>query len=171
MVIKNTHTKKKSSDIPLPPDSNDPRAMALHYLELIDALAQDGRQESKRLRDVLLLTVAEYNDNKDKETAGNILRARLAGIEEAMALLIIGTTTKLRDKLMQESRRLGTKSKISKAVREAAESFGTLCDGLQKLLDAIEAQDEPGRAQAQQLISQATHRMQSVQTALGSLPG
>jgi hypothetical protein len=162
-------TAKKGTDLDLPelgapPQTDDPEVMAEYFVEMLEVLGQ-GDGEMKRVRDVLLGCIESFYDNPDKEEAKEIFAARIGGLEEGVAFLLLGSTKKIRDRLVKDSRKLGTGSKVGKAARIGADAFSILSDGLQKLLDAAATGDPAVRAEAQTVMQSAHAKMLELEAA------
>jgi hypothetical protein len=163
-------SKKKAADklnlpeLGAPPETDDPEVMAAYFVEMLEALGE-GNPEMKRVRDVLVGCIESFHDNPDKEEAKEIFAARLTGLEEGVAFLLLGNIKKLRDRLVKDSRKLGTGSKVGKAARVGADAFTLFADGLQKLLDAAAASDPELRAEAQVAMKQAHAKMLELEAA------
>ncbi len=150
---------------PPPSPDKDPAAQAEYFMEMLDALGQQGSPEAARIRLALIEAVADYAKAEDKEAAAKLLKAHMLGIELGVARLLLGTTEKLRDRFIKESRKLGTKSKQGQVVRQSAEAFELLADGFAKMVAAAEAQDEALRAEAHRVLDQAGTMMKALEGA------
>jgi len=145
-----------------PPQDTDPKAQAEYFLKMLDAFAQQGTPEAKRIRSALIEAVSEYGAAADKEAAALILRARVAGLELGVTELLVRSTKKLRDRFTQESRKLGTGSKVGVTTRKAAEGFGLMVDGLEMLQRAAELSDPALRDRAHEVLARARVRMEEL---------
>jgi len=166
---KTTKTTKNVAGVDVPelgepPQTDDPEVMAEYFVEMLEVLGQ-GDDEMKRVRDVLLGCIESFYDNPDKEEAKEVFAARLGGLEEGVAFLLLGSTKKIRDRLVKDSRKLGTGSKVGKAARIGADAFSLLSDGLQKLLDAAASGDAKVRAEAQTVMQSAHAKMLELEGA------
>jgi hypothetical protein len=144
------------------PTSDDPKAQADYFLQMLDAFAQQGTPEAKRIRSALIESVSEYGKARDKETAAVVLRAKVAGLEMGVTELLVRATRKLRDRFVAESRKLGTSSKLGETTRVAAEGFSSMVDGLEMLQKAAETNDAALREEALRLIADARAKMERI---------
>ena len=142
-----------------PPEGADPKAQAEHFMAMLDAFAQQGTPEAKRIRGALIEAVSEYGANPDKAQAGAILKARLAGLEAGVCELLLRSTRKLRDRFVQEARKQGSSSKLGQTAHAAAEGFTVMVDGLEKLLQAAETGDVALRDAANEQLAAAQEKM------------
>ncbi|MBI5508350.1 MAG: hypothetical protein HY903_06325 [Deltaproteobacteria bacterium] len=145
-----------------PPLTDDPKAQADYFMQMLDTFAQQGTPEAMRLRTGLIEAVEAFGKTEDKAKAAIELRARVAGLELGVAELLVRTTRKLRDRLVEESRKLGTSSKIGKSARQAAEGFTAMVAGLEKLAQAAEDDDPALRAEAHRILDDARSKMDAI---------
>jgi hypothetical protein len=151
-------------DLAAPPDTDDPEVMAAYFVEMLEALGR-GDAETRRIRDVILGSIESYRDNPNRQEAREIFAARLAGLEEGVTFVLLRHTKRLRDRLVKDSRKLGTGSEVGRAARVAAEGFSLLSHGLQKLLDAAASRDPKARSEAQSVMRQAHAKMKDLEAA------
>jgi hypothetical protein len=145
-----------------PPTSDDPKAQAEYFMQMLDAFAQQGTPDAKRIRSALIEAVTEFGEAEDKAEATVVLRARVAGLEMGVTDLLVRATKKLRDRFVMESRKLGTSSKLGETTRAAADGFSMMVDGLEKLRNAAETGDAALRDEANELIALARAKMEQI---------
>jgi len=140
-----------------PPPAEDPQSQAEYFMQLLDAFAEQGTAEAKRLRAALIEAVDEYSQKaKDgRDEAMRILQAKLLGMEAGLVELLLRSTRKMRDRFVLESRKLGQSSQMGKAIHAAAEGMGQITEALQKLLDAAGAGSDELRTEAYAMMQRA----------------
>ncbi len=142
---------------PYPADA-DPETQAKYFLQLLDTLAQTSDPTAADIRYNLVAMIAEYRDTKqagDVEKARVILAARVAALEVALFETLLKYARKIRDRVIDQSRRLGTSSAKGKTLRHSAEVFAHLTDALQLQLEAVRSKDLDLREQARRELDKA----------------
>jgi hypothetical protein len=159
-----TQQNERPADLGMgnPPTSDDPKAQAEYFMQMLDAFAQQGTPEAKRIRSALIEAVAEYGKAQNKAEAAIVLKAKVAGLEMGVTDLLVRATKKLRDRFVAESRKLGTSSKLGETTRTAADGFSMMVDGLEKLQKAAEGNDAALREEANKLIADARAKMEQI---------
>ncbi len=143
-----------------PPSSDDPKAQAEYFVDMLDAFAQQGTPEAKRIRQGLIKAIDDYGAAEDKEAAAELTRMRLLGLEAGVSELLLRSTRKMRDRLGTESRKLGTSSKIGKSVRAGADGLSLMVSALENMLAAAESGDQALRDQAHVQLAEARSMME-----------
>ncbi|MCK5688381.1 hypothetical protein KAI87_03875, partial [Myxococcota bacterium] len=138
---------------------------ATFFMEMLDTFAQQGTPEFKRVRVALIETITGFRDAVDKEEAKLVLQARLIGIEMGVAELMLRSVRKIRDKMVKESRKLGTGSAAGKNIRSAATGLDKLVSALEKMHRGAEEGDEKVRAEARAEMQEARELMQAVEAS------
>ncbi len=137
----------------------DPQAQAEYLLELLGRLAEVGDPRADNLRLSLLYVINGFLEHRlaggDKREAVVKAARQLGELEVSVADLLIGSIGKLRDKMSQESRKLGTGSKAGQQVRQAVESLGMMTQGLELLVAAGREGDPQKRDQAHAIMKKA----------------
>ncbi len=152
------------------PPREDPQAQAEFFMQLLDSLAQVGSPETNRIRAALIQVVTDYRGECDK--GGDVEKARehtarkLMELEAGMCHLLLHSTSKLRDRLVAESRRMGTATKVGKSARQVADGLCVLVDALSAMMEAAKEQDPVKRSSALELMEKARVAM----TAFESTP-
>ena len=146
---------------------NDSKAQAEYFMQLIDNLAQAGDPESARIRSALIQVVADYGAARERgEDVAKLREAtgqRVAALEGAVAEILLKSTRKLRDRVVMDSRRLGTSGKVGQSARTAAEGLELIVDALDKMLEASKAGDEAKKQEARGLLEKARGVMAPLQ--------
>jgi len=145
-----------------PPETTDPKAQVQYFMEMLDAFAQQGTPEATRIRTELITAVTEFEANPNKDEAMVLIRARTAGIELGLAELMLRSVRKMRDRLVQDSRKMGTGSKAGLNTRSAAEGFTQFAAGLEKLLAAAQTDDTKLRAAGHEEIAKARAALEAL---------
>ena len=142
------------------PDTTDPKAHAEYFIEMLNALAQQGTPETKRIREALIdaIKIYEAEAEENKEAAGSLLRLRVMGMEFGLYELYGKSVRKIRDKFVQDARKMGT-SQAGILARSLAEGLTLSVDGIQKILDAIDRKDETLRDEGQALLQQSKEKL------------
>jgi len=144
----------------------DPQALADYLVRLLDGFAQTGSPEADRVRSAIIRVALDYNDAKargeDPEAIRTATIVRLVALEAELAQFLLRSTRKMRDRLVADSRRLGTGSPVAQSVRRAAEGLTLLVDALTAMLEAAEEHDPAKRRHAQALLDKARVAMASL---------
>ncbi len=154
-------TTHKVADRALPPDigdvpqNADPKVQAQYFLELMDAFGKIGTPESKRIRQSLIDTIDAYGDAEDKVAAGEQLKARIGGMELAIADLLKRHVAKMRDRAVDASRTLGVSSPMGQTARRGAEGLGLVVQALDELVKGVRKGDAALREHARATLDQA----------------
>jgi hypothetical protein len=149
------------------PPSDSPEAQAQYFMQLLDAFAQHGTTESKRLRSALIEAVSAYTE----EAKGDLGRARqvfigkLAGIETSVVELSMKSVKKMRERVIQDGRSTGTKSQTGKDMKSFADGLGFMAEAMQLMLDAAKAGDLEARERASSLMDQASKLLTAIARA------
>src|SRR5689334_21597544 len=96
---------------PPPPPGEGAECRAQYILSLLDELEKQGTMEARRLRQSIITVVNDYRakaESMDKAKAIEEFKLELVGLEIGAAEILTQTTRKLRDRVSQAVRRLGT---------------------------------------------------------------
>jgi hypothetical protein len=145
----------------LPPE-NDPKAQADFFMEMLDTFAKANTAETKRIRQALIDAIDTYAADYDKVRAGEVLKATLAGIEIGMAEVLRRILARVRDRMREESKRLGVTTPDGDLARRGAEGFTLVVQAMNKLVQSEQLGDENMREQAHAILAQAQKKIESV---------
>jgi hypothetical protein len=172
VVTKKTRTSKEPSrpkgrparaDAPGAAPADDPQGQAQFCMQLLDGLKHESGPEASRLRIEIISAIGEYQEARERgEDVGRILEAtkqKLTLVEASAAGLMLRWTKRMRDRLLGETRRLGTTSPGAQAVRGAAEGLDLIVGALTKVIEAANEGDALKRQQAHALLAQARAAM------------
>ena len=129
---------------------------------MLDTFAKAGTAETKRIRQALIDAVEEYAQDGNKDRAGLILRAQLAGIELGMADVLRRILSRVRDRMLDESKRLGVTSPDGDLARRGAEGFTLVVQALNKMVQGARSGDEDLRNEARVILAQAQKKIEAV---------
>lgn len=138
-----------------PPPEREAEAL----LDLLDVVHDHGTAEAKAIRADILDAVASFRARRDRgDDAGMLARetaARLAALEARASETSAKSLRKLRDRVVVDSRRLGTASATGQAVRHIAESLGVLAEAFDQAARAARLGDAVLRERARALVLEA----------------
>ena len=145
-----------------PPES-DPKGRADYFLQMLDAFAQQGTQEAKRVRSGLIQAIGEYREATEDKELGEVekteaqtrLKAKLYGMEAGVMELLIRSVSRMRDRILEQARTLGTKAGPGKNAHTAAEGLGQVVEALQTMMDAANKGSEDLREKANGMMEKA----------------
>jgi len=136
-----------------------PEREAEALLDLLDVVHDHGTAEARAIRADILDAVASFRERRDRGgDAGLLARetaARLAALEARASETSAKSLRKVRDRVVGDSRRLGTASATGQAVRHIAESLGVLAEAFDQAARAARLGDAALRERARALVLQA----------------
>jgi hypothetical protein len=144
---------------PEPAPEDDPKAQADFFVQMLDSFAQAGTSETKRIRKALVDAIEEYSSAEDKVAAGETLKETLAGIEVGMAEVLRRVIGRVRDRMVQESRRLGVSSPEGDVARRGAEGFTLVVEALGKMVQSAREGDDQMRVEARAILARAQQQL------------
>jgi hypothetical protein len=148
---------------PTPPSDDDPKAQADFFLQMLDAFAKANTAETKRIRRALIDAIEAYSSSADKKLAGEILKATMAGIEVGMAEVLRRMLARVRDRMVEESRRLGVSSPEGDVARRGAVGFSLVVDALNLMVQSARQGDLQMRDEARARLAQAQKQLAPLQ--------
>lgn len=140
------------------PGEDDVKGRAQYLVDLIGALANHKAVEVKRIRAALITIIAEFDKLRehDRAQAERDLKVRLASLEIGLMDMLIQTTSKMRDKIGEQARILGTKTPAGKVAHGFAEGMNKVVVAMQTMREAAMTGDTKLRDQANALMKEGS---------------
>jgi len=146
------------------PQEGPPDEKARYLFDLLNAYAQQGTPEGKRVRQALLDAIEQFNadcvENKDK--AALELTAKLFGIEAGILELIIFSTQSMSKKIADQAHRLGPKTKAGYKARTASNALAQMAEAMTTMLRAKEEGKQELHAEASEKMKHAKKMVEAI---------
>lgn len=139
-----------------PPES-DPEARAEYFKSMLEALGKHNSAEAAKIRSVLIGVISDYAQEREDnlEEAKRNLVFRLAAVEVSLMEMLLRITTKMRDRIVEQVRKVGTKSPAAAGATSVAQGMDKVVAAMEMMLEAVRQGDGEMKKRADAMMKEA----------------